>query len=1363
MNTTTRAQPTARDLPSTEKPSSSPASIPQPIESELDKAILKRRQAWTDDDAVKGVAAKYAPIGADGRPLAGHTWGLALSGGGIRSATFGLGLIRRLAKNELLLRFDLLSTVSGGGYVGATVGRLFSHAGNAANALRVQSALGDPVSRWYLLWLRANGRYLIPRGTKDTIFAFVVMLRSLLALHFEIGLIAIMLGLLLVGGDMAIWWALSEQAQEGTERFWRGMAYLSPLVPVPWFGAFLALAVALAVSSAYWNIPWIRRALTRLIIIWFAGWALLWFLFSGAEFLPHSDSPPYLYALFCVVRGLLLLWLAGVGLALLVYGIAWTGRGRHAPEELARHRLTSSLVFTAKIIVAFLVVGVVDRVAWSIAFDRNVLDVGLALAITAGILRACAPLASKLVPGTSGTISLILIARIIGLLLAFFLFAWWVSLVHKTVASGLFSPVGTTGITLSFGVARETWLYFVVPVCLYIVTTGRNFDFLNLSSLHAFYRARIARSYLGAANPQRFNFPDADHSSKLDPLAALKPVLTGGGANVLPYSVDQVVEEDNVSLDSYVPQKVGAPVHLINSCINQTTDPRGGLFNQDRRGLPLAVASGGLALVPGERWSRISGDESLTLAAWIAISGAAFASGLGSRTRGGIAALATFAGVRLGYWWRHDWRAAAFALATRRAESAEEERHPPKQKSKEASGTTRKGLRQLLNFRNKSNAILAEMTGTFAGGPNDDWFLTDGGHYDNTGAYALLAQRCEVIVLSDCGADPEYLFEDLENLVRRARIDLQAYISFQKPISGTTPWPADAQAIRDSFGSLRDLKSPDSSAYLALAKIQYAGESPSEGILILVKPNMCSGLSVDLVNFWEQNKTFPQQTTADQFFSEAQWESYFLLGYEQGKGLTPALITKLRYYSQVYFEADERPTLDEEARSPLSEVETLAPPSGTPPPDKPNSEGRIPPRSLLNAGAVSATIGLGAIATLSIGVWQTIDGARTASASKVAAQREALKDLTAKWAKVMHARDIEPIKAPEEMQTTLPAAAGVNDTSESLVKRQAAVSELAAALVHTADTLCPANEASWFIKSSFADAMLYTAQVECSYVFGASMAPESACGTLVRMRTGAGDSTIPRCLIRNDGRELGKELEQEVPASYWGYGYSAAATRLAELHPCDPRRAEKMERMGWYKWLKKRGLLSACRNVMLSESEEQALRNKSSVANGSGQENHGSPPSPPPPNAGSCKGITIYIQVYQQDQMVLAGMLKDSWIKKLGATVPDIEDVQTTAAHAGRSALSPIRQPSIRYPIVADGSKSAAEYLKCANAMVHEMAVPNPSFAPTGGWRLDQLPTSSKSTPKAIEVWIPPYWFALAPGSPSKPNPPTIAATGGER
>ena len=48
-----------------------------------------------------------------------NLFGLAFSGGGIRSATFNLGVLQRLQELDLLRHVDYLSTVSGGGYIGA--------------------------------------------------------------------------------------------------------------------------------------------------------------------------------------------------------------------------------------------------------------------------------------------------------------------------------------------------------------------------------------------------------------------------------------------------------------------------------------------------------------------------------------------------------------------------------------------------------------------------------------------------------------------------------------------------------------------------------------------------------------------------------------------------------------------------------------------------------------------------------------------------------------------------------------------------------------------------------------------------------------------------------------------------------------------------------------------------------------------------------------------------------------------------------------------------------------------------------------------------------------------------------------------
>ena len=80
---------------------------PAPLRAQEDLLIQERR-------ASADVATDQARIG------------LALSGGGIRSATFCLGVLQAFAGRQILRRIDFLSTVSGGGYAGSFLGRMFT-------------------------------------------------------------------------------------------------------------------------------------------------------------------------------------------------------------------------------------------------------------------------------------------------------------------------------------------------------------------------------------------------------------------------------------------------------------------------------------------------------------------------------------------------------------------------------------------------------------------------------------------------------------------------------------------------------------------------------------------------------------------------------------------------------------------------------------------------------------------------------------------------------------------------------------------------------------------------------------------------------------------------------------------------------------------------------------------------------------------------------------------------------------------------------------------------------------------------------------------------------------------------------------
>jgi hypothetical protein len=99
---------------------------------------------------------KAAGSSAAAAPLVG----LALSGGGIRSAAFNMGVLQTLSRCGLLPRVDYLSTVSGGGYIGSCLTWLRAHSPVRVNDRLGAIPLADGTGT-VLDWLRAHGRYLI--------------------------------------------------------------------------------------------------------------------------------------------------------------------------------------------------------------------------------------------------------------------------------------------------------------------------------------------------------------------------------------------------------------------------------------------------------------------------------------------------------------------------------------------------------------------------------------------------------------------------------------------------------------------------------------------------------------------------------------------------------------------------------------------------------------------------------------------------------------------------------------------------------------------------------------------------------------------------------------------------------------------------------------------------------------------------------------------------------------------------------------------------------------------------------------------------------------------------------------------------
>lgn len=143
---------------------------------------------------------------------------------------------------------------------------------------------------------------------------------------------------------------------------------------------------------------------------------------------------------------------------------------------------------------------------------------------------------------------------------------------------------------------------------------------------------------------------------------------------------------------------------------------------------------------------------------------------------------------------------------------------------------------------------------------NDFIALSDGGHFDNMGLYEMIRRKCTNIILCDAEQDDKFTCEGFANAIRRCRIDFGADIDIDI-----------TRIINRSDGRF-------SKAHYALGDITYAGDTKPSGKLLYIKSSIIGDEPVDVHEYAVKNTTFPHQTTADQFFDEEQFESYRKLG-----------------------------------------------------------------------------------------------------------------------------------------------------------------------------------------------------------------------------------------------------------------------------------------------------------------------------------------------------------------------------------------------------------------------------------------------------------------------------------------------------
>ncbi|MFN0193462.1 MAG: patatin-like phospholipase family protein [Aestuariivirga sp.] len=153
-----------------------------------------------DDKMLREEMAAIGPVRDDVAKLADnvenkrgegpYSIGLALSGGGIRSATVSLGVMQKLAGDGLLKHVDYLSTVSGGGYIGSALTWWLRGKHNAPQAFDTQEQFpfgtldpANPEDRVApappLQYLRTQGEYLTPSRAITIWSGLAILLRAI--------------------------------------------------------------------------------------------------------------------------------------------------------------------------------------------------------------------------------------------------------------------------------------------------------------------------------------------------------------------------------------------------------------------------------------------------------------------------------------------------------------------------------------------------------------------------------------------------------------------------------------------------------------------------------------------------------------------------------------------------------------------------------------------------------------------------------------------------------------------------------------------------------------------------------------------------------------------------------------------------------------------------------------------------------------------------------------------------------------------------------------------------------------------------------------------------------------------------------
>lgn len=774
--------------------------------------------------------------------------GLALSGGGIRSAAYCLGVLQGLdavvpeGKPQILDSVDYLSTVSGGGYMGISFAAAMSKGGGR---FPFESKL-DQAETVETQHLRDYSNYLFPGGGSDVIAGLVMLARGLLINAI------ILLSMIFFAASLTISIYPTDEAL--------GRSYLLPFLGLP-FGTAIVLWLAFGSGQVvYAIIGYWPRSSKHTSLAQREGFS---FLFSSLCFILLAVTAMELQAY--ILRGVI----DAVKMRQDLISESAGSLGSFLYDHVFKYN--SPWVFLTVAVAAFGTFGskllkVVQATIGDKTWSGFLMHWGSRIAIYIGAL---------LVPLALWTI---------------YLYWCYLAIEWTQPLEALCHPNEKAAIC-SFDPPAPEWLhsfsrmagnyaaaYFIIFAFLGIASVLVS---PNANSLHNYFRDRLSRAFLWSRARLEKDVEDrlkhpapileklARMASPLDERATdemklshlrnvdIAPATLPPGAK----STDDESSDRPSNVFSRMRAALGikkisstrnspresngdAPYLLINTSVNLEASK---YLNRRGRNAdsfffsPLYVGSEATGYVDTETLEE--SDANIDLATAMAISGAAASANMGASTIRPLTFSLAVLNVRLGYWLPN-----------------------PRQIGRLTSWWQQRMARVgPIYFAKEVLGMLDEWT--------KNVYLTDGGHFDNLGIYQLLKRRCKVIIAVDAEADAPMNFDSLIRLQRYARIDLGIRLDL--------PWE-DLRRFSHKI-TVEDPHGPNDDVlecvgpHIAVGKIEYGTDEA--GVLIYIKACM-SGDENDMIrDYRRRNSSFPHETTLDQFFSEEQFEVYRALGF----------------------------------------------------------------------------------------------------------------------------------------------------------------------------------------------------------------------------------------------------------------------------------------------------------------------------------------------------------------------------------------------------------------------------------------------------------------------------------------------------